>query len=54
MGMMTKYRIAIHGVQKYWTTWFGRIINNNPNVRYKYQPLFSYEIQYKLISFSLI
>lgn len=42
---MNKKRIAIHGVPRSGTTWLGEIINSSPNVRYKYQPLFSYELK---------
>jgi hypothetical protein len=42
---MNKQRIAIHGVPRSGTTWLGEIINSSPNVRYKYQPLFSYELK---------
>lgn len=38
-------RIAIHGVPRSGTTWLGEIINSSPNVVYKYQPLFSYELK---------
>lgn len=42
---MNKFRIAIHGVPRSGTTWLGEIINSSPTVRYKYQPLFSYELK---------
>lgn len=42
---MNEKRIAIHGVPRSGTTWLGEIINSSPNVRYKFQPLFSYELK---------
>lgn len=40
-----KHRIAIHGVPRSGTTWLGEILNSSPNVLYKFQPLFSYELK---------
>ncbi len=39
-----KYRtiISLHGVPRSGTSWFGQIFNSSPNVRFKFQPLFSY------------
>ncbi|SHF03263.1 Sulfotransferase domain-containing protein [Psychroflexus salarius] len=42
---MNKKKIGIHGVPRSGTTWLGEIINSSANVRYKYQPLFSYELK---------
>ena len=42
---MKKKRIAIHGVPRSGTTWLGEIINSSSNVKYKFQPLFSYELK---------
>ena len=42
---MDKKRVAIHGVPRSGTTWLAEIINSSPHVRYKYQPLFSYELK---------
>jgi hypothetical protein len=42
---MNKQKVAIHGVPRSGTTWLGELINSSPNVRYKYQPLFSYELK---------
>ena len=33
--------ISIHGAPRSGTTWIGQIIDSSPNIRYKYQPLFS-------------
>lgn len=38
-------KVAIHGVPRSGTTWFGELINSSPNIRYKYQPLFSYRFK---------
>jgi hypothetical protein len=38
-------KIGIHGVPRSGTTWLGQLINSSPNVKYKYQPLFSYELK---------
>ncbi len=42
---MDKKRIGIHGVPRSGTTWLGEIINSSPHVKYKFQPLFSYELK---------
>lgn len=34
--------ISIHGVPRSGTSWLGQIFNSSQNVRYKFQPLFSY------------
>lgn len=39
---MYKNIIAIYGVPRSGTSWLGEIIDSCPNVRYKFQPLFSY------------
>ncbi len=38
-------RIAIHSVPRSGSTWLGQIFNSNPNVKYAYQPLFSYALK---------
>ncbi|WP_138419832.1 sulfotransferase family protein [Aquibacillus sediminis] len=40
--MNFKEIISIHGVPRSGTTWLGQILDSSPEVRYKYQPLFSY------------
>jgi hypothetical protein len=35
-------KIAIHSVPRSGSTWLGEIFNSSPNVKYCYQPLFSY------------
>lgn len=35
-------QIAIHSAPRSGSTWLGQIFNSNPNVKYAYQPLFSY------------
>jgi hypothetical protein len=35
-------RVAIHGVPRSGSTWLGCILDSNPSVAYRYQPLFSY------------
>lgn len=37
-----KARIAIHSVPRSGSTWLGAIFDSHPNVKYAYQPLFSY------------
>ena len=41
---MIKFKkiISIHGVPRSGTSWLGQIFNSSPEVRYKFQPLFSY------------
>jgi len=34
--------ISIHGVPRSGTSWLGQIFDSSPDVRYKFQPLFSY------------
>jgi hypothetical protein len=34
--------ISIHGVPRSGTSWLGQIFDSSPEVRYKFQPLFSY------------
>ncbi len=41
MAFIFKNIISIHGTPRSGTTWLGQIIDSSPNVRYKYQPLFS-------------
>ncbi len=36
-----KYVVAIHGVPRSGTSWLAQILDSSPNVRYKFQPLFS-------------
>ena len=43
--MAQKSRVAIHGVPRSGTTWLGQILNSSPQVLYKFQPLFSYELK---------
>jgi hypothetical protein len=38
-------RIALHGTPRSGTTWLGEIINSSPEVIYKFQPLFSYDLK---------
>ncbi|NJL77037.1 MAG: hypothetical protein HC892_20510 [Saprospiraceae bacterium] len=38
-------RIAIHSVPRSGSSWLGHILNSSPEVTYKYQPLFSYELK---------
>jgi len=45
MSSLQKQRIGIHGVPRSGTSWLGEIINSSPQVIYKYQPLFSYELK---------
>jgi hypothetical protein len=40
--MLYRKIISLHGVPRSGTSWFGQIFNSSPNVRFKYQPLFSY------------
>ncbi|MFC0211215.1 sulfotransferase [Paenibacillus chartarius] len=40
--------ISIHGVPRSGTSWLGQIIDSCPDVRYKYQPLFSYAFKDRL------
>lgn len=42
---MENQLLAIHGVPRSGTTWLGQIVNSHPEVVYKYQPLFSYELK---------
>lgn len=41
-------RVAIHSVPRSGSTWLGELFNSNPDVIYKYQPLFSYAFKSKL------
>lgn len=43
--MSNKIKIGIHGIPRSGTSWLGQIINSSPNVIYKFQPLFSYELK---------
>lgn len=38
-------KIAIHGLPRSGTTWLGCILDSNPNIKYAYQPLFSYTLK---------
>lgn len=38
-------KIGIHGVPRSGTSWLGQILNSSPQVLYKFQPLFSYELK---------
>jgi hypothetical protein len=40
--MSFKHIITIHGVPRSGTSWLGQIIDSSPEVRFKFQPLFSY------------
>lgn len=41
-------RIAIHSVPRSGSTWLGELFNSNPEVIYKYQPLFSYAFKNRI------
>ncbi|MFM9824803.1 sulfotransferase domain-containing protein [Flavobacterium sp.] len=47
-------RIAIHSVPRSGSTWLGEIFNSNPDVIYKYQPLFSYAFKDRLTTKSSV
>lgn len=38
-------KIAIHSVPRSGSTWLGEILNSSPNVKYCFQPLFSYKFK---------
>ena len=38
-------KFAIHGLPRSGSTWVGEIFNSSPNVRYRFQPLFSYALK---------
>ncbi len=38
-------KIAIHSVPRSGSTWLGEILNSNPDVKYCFQPLFSYRFK---------
>lgn len=38
-------KIAIHSVPRSGSTWLGEILNSSANVKYSYQPLFSYKFK---------
>ncbi len=40
--MSNTNKIAIHGTPRSGTTWLGEILNSSVNVKYNFQPLFSY------------
>lgn len=42
MQLKFKNIVSIHGVPRSGTSWLGQIVDSSPEVRYKYQPLFSY------------
>lgn len=48
--------ISIFGVPRSGTTWLGEIFNSSPNVRFKFQPLHSYQLRekYSILDFSLV
>lgn len=41
----TMQKFAIHGLPRSGSTWIGEIFNSSPNVCYRYQPLFSYQLK---------
>lgn len=43
-----KNTIAIFGVPRSGTSWLGQIFNSSPNVAFRFQPLFSYELKNRL------
>ncbi|MBV6485346.1 MAG: hypothetical protein KFKLKKLM_01907 [Flavobacteriales bacterium] len=45
-------RVAIHSVPRSGSTWLGELFNSNPDVIYKYQPLFSYAFKSRLTPLS--
>ncbi|MCI9079051.1 MAG: sulfotransferase [Lachnospiraceae bacterium] len=45
---MFKKVIALYGVPRSGTSWLGEILNSNPEVIYRYQPLFSYRFKSRL------
>ena len=40
--------VSIHGVPRSGTSWLGQIFNSSPDVKFKYQPLFSYAFKDKI------
>ena len=38
-------KIAIHSVPRSGSTWLGEILNSSPDVKYCFQPLFSYQFK---------
>lgn len=40
--------ISIHGAPRSGTSWLGQIFDSNPEVRYKFQPLFAYSFKDRL------
>lgn len=38
-------KVAIHSAPRSGSTWLGQILNSNPNVKYAFQPLFSFEFK---------
>ena len=42
MNKLIENIIGIHGVPRSGTNWLGQIFNSQPNVNFKFQPLFSY------------
>lgn len=38
-------KFAIHGLPRSGSTWVGELVNSSPNVRYGFQPLFSYAMK---------
>lgn len=45
---MFKNVIALYGVPRSGTSWLGEILNSNPDVVYRFQPLFSYRFKNRL------
>ena len=45
-------KLAIHSVPRSGSTWLGQIFNSNPNVAYRYQPLFSFAFKDRLNEYS--
>jgi hypothetical protein len=46
--MIAQKCIWVAGVARSGTSWIGQIFNSHPNVRYRFQPLFSYEFKGRL------
>ena len=39
------HKIALHSVPRSGSTWLGEILNSSENVKYCFQPLFSYKFK---------
>lgn len=50
---MKKY-IALHSVPRSGSSWLGEIINSSPNIKYAFQPLFSYAFKGQLTNTSSV